>query len=86
MLKDVKRSLCGDIGLVLLSGLGSRRTHPHGAEGAISTKLLPTYIEHSMKLLCVCLCPCLCLNVSLLGGFLPHLNVFPISMIYVDCD
>ena len=33
-----------------------------------------------------CLCPCLCLNVSLVGGFLPHLNVFSISIIYIYCD
>jgi hypothetical protein len=28
MLKDLKKQLCGDIGLVVLSGLGNRRTHP----------------------------------------------------------
>ena len=28
MLKGLNRSLCGDVGLVILSGLGSRRTHP----------------------------------------------------------
>ena len=30
--KGLNRSLCGDIGLVILAGLGSRRTHPRGAE------------------------------------------------------
>jgi hypothetical protein len=62
MLKDLKLSLCGDIGLptVVLSGLGSRRTHPYGVEGASMARTapfplssIPAYIEHSMKVLCV---------------------------------
>jgi hypothetical protein len=61
MLKGLQRALCGDIRLVVLSGLGSRRTHPvgvdcggrqDGAEDVISTKqYIPVYIEHSMKLI-----------------------------------
>ncbi len=53
--------LCGDIGLVVLSGLGSRRTHPVGVEGATMARRvpfppssIPAYIEQSMKLF-VCL-------------------------------
>jgi hypothetical protein len=60
MLKVLKRSLCGSIGLVVLSGLGSRRTHPDDVEGASMARRapfplssIPAYIEHSIKLLCV---------------------------------
>ncbi len=63
MSKDLKRSLCGDIGLVVFSCLGSHRTHPDGVEGAsmarrapFSLSSIPVYIEHSMKLLCVHVC------------------------------
>ena len=41
MLKNLKRLFCGDIGLVVLSGLGSRRTHPIGAEGATMARRAP---------------------------------------------
>ena len=48
----------GNIGLVLLSGLGSRRTHPVGAEGATMARRapfplssIPAYIDRSMKLI-----------------------------------
>jgi hypothetical protein len=60
MLKDLKRSLCGDIGLVVLSGLGTRRTLPDGVGGALMARrpqfspstvcCIPAYIGHSMKL------------------------------------
>ena len=53
--------VCGDTGLVLLSGLGSRLTHPVGAEGATMAQRapfplssIPAYIDQSMKLF-VCL-------------------------------
>ena len=65
MLKRPETIVCGDIGLVLLSGLGSRRTHPVGAEGATMARRapfplssIPAYIDQSMKLT-VCL---QCLN------------------------
>ena len=61
MLKMPETIVCGDIGLVLLSGLGSRRTHPVGAEGATMARRapfplssIPAYIDQSMKLF-VCL-------------------------------
>ena len=61
MLKMPETIVCGDIGLVLLSGLGSRRTHPVGAEGATMARRapfplssIPAYIDQSMKLI-VCL-------------------------------
>ena len=61
MLKRPETIVCGDIGLVLLSGLGTRRTHPVGAEGATMARRapfplssIPAYIEQSMKLY-VCL-------------------------------
>ena len=61
MLKSLKRSFSGDIGLVVLSGLGSRRTHPVGTEGATMARRapfplssIPAYIDQSMKLI-VCL-------------------------------
>ena len=61
MLKMPETIVCGDIGLVLLSGLGSRRTHPVGAEGATMARRapfplssIPAYIDQSMKLT-VCL-------------------------------
>ena len=41
MLKMPEAIVCGDIGLVLLSGLGSRRTHPVGAEGATMARRAP---------------------------------------------
>ena len=57
MLKRPETIVCGDIGLVLLSGLGSRRTHPVGAEGATMARRapfplssIPAYIDQSMKL------------------------------------
>ena len=57
MLKIPETIVCGDIGLVLLSGLGSRRTHPVGAEGATMGRRapfplssIPAYIDQSMKL------------------------------------
>jgi hypothetical protein len=59
-LKGLKRSLCGDIGLVVLSGLGIRRNHPDGTEGATMARMapfqlssIPAFIEYSMKPLCV---------------------------------
>ena len=63
MLKRPETIVCGDIGLVLLSGLGSRRTHAVqvGAEGATMARRapfplssIPAYIDQSMKLI-VCL-------------------------------
>ena len=61
MLKMPETIVCGDIGLVLLSGLGSRRTHPVGAEGATMARRapfplssIPAYIDQSMELI-VCL-------------------------------
>jgi hypothetical protein len=49
-------SLCGVIGLVVLSGLQSRRTHPVGVDGATMAwrapfpqNSMPAYIEQSMK-------------------------------------
>ena len=58
MLKMPETIVCGDIGLVLLSGLGSRRTHPVGAEGASMARRapfplssIPAYIDQSMKLI-----------------------------------
>ncbi len=55
--KGLNRSLCGDIGLIVLSGLGSRRTHFIGVEGAtmarrapFSPSSIPADIEQSMKL------------------------------------
>ena len=61
MLKRPETIVCGDIGLVLLSGLGSRRTHPVGAEGAMMARRapfplssIPAYIDQSMKLI-VCI-------------------------------
>ena len=61
MLKMPETIVCGDISLVLLSGLGSRWTHPVGAEGATMARRvpfppssMPAYIEQSMKLF-VCL-------------------------------
>ena len=58
MLKMPETIVCGDIGLVLLSGLGSRRTHPVGAEGATMARRapfplssIPAYIDQSMKLI-----------------------------------
>ena len=59
MLKRPETIVCGEIGLVLLSGLGSRRTHPVGAarEGATMVRRapfplssIPAYIDQSMKL------------------------------------
>ena len=57
MLKRPETIVCGDIGLVLLSGLGSRRTHPVGAEGATMARRapfplnsIPAYIDQPMKL------------------------------------
>ena len=57
MLKMPETIVCGDIGLVLLSCLGSRRTHPVGAEGATMARRapfplssIPAYIDQSMKL------------------------------------
>ena len=57
MLKTPETIVCGDICLVLLSGLGSRRTHPIGAEGATMARRapfplssIPAYIDQSMKL------------------------------------
>ena len=59
--KGLKRLFCGDIGLVVLSGLGSCRTHPVGVEGTTMARRvpfppssIPAYIEQSMKLF-VCL-------------------------------
>jgi hypothetical protein len=53
-----KKQLCGDIGLVVLSGLGSRQTHPDGVEGTSMARRapfplssIPANIEHLMKLL-----------------------------------
>ena len=61
MLKMPETIVCGDICLVLLSGLGSCRTHPVGAEGATMARRapfplssFPAYIDQSMKLI-VCL-------------------------------
>ena len=61
MLKMPETIVCGDIGLVLLSGLGSRRNHPVGAKGATMARRapfplssIPAYIDQSMKLI-VCL-------------------------------
>uniref|UniRef100_A0A7S0MI34 Secreted protein n=1 Tax=Cryptomonas curvata TaxID=233186 RepID=A0A7S0MI34_9CRYP len=61
MLKGLEQSLCGDIGLVVLSGLGSRRTHPDGVEGASMARRapfppsrMPASVEISIKLV-VCL-------------------------------
>ena len=61
MLKRPETIVCGDNGLVLLSGLGSRRTHPVGAEGTTMARRapfplirIPAYIDQSMKLF-VCL-------------------------------
>ena len=58
MLKMPETIVCGDIGLVLLSGLGSRRTHPVGAEGDTMARRapfplssIPAYIDQSMKLI-----------------------------------
>ena len=58
MFKMPETIVCGDIGLVLLSGLGSRRTHPVGAEGAMMARRapiplssIPVYIDQSMKLI-----------------------------------
>ncbi len=60
MLKDLKQLVCGDIGLVVLSSLGSSATHLYGVEGASMARRapfplssIPAYIEHSMKFLCV---------------------------------
>ena len=61
MLKMPETIVCGNICLVLLSGLGSRRTHPVGAEGARMARRapfplssIPAYVDQSMKLI-VCL-------------------------------
>ncbi len=55
--KGLNGSLCGDIGLVVLPGLGSRRIHPDhdGVEGATMARRVPfpLSIEQSMKR-CVC--------------------------------
>ena len=58
MLKMPETIVRGDIGLVLLSGLGSRRTHPVGTEGATMARRapfplssIPAYIDQSMKLI-----------------------------------
>ena len=58
MLKMPETIVCGDIGVVLLSGLGIRRTHPVGAEGATMARRapfplssIPAYIDQSMKLI-----------------------------------
>ena len=63
MLKMPETIVCGDIGLVLLSGLGSRRTHPVGAEGATMARRapfplssIPAYIDQSMKLIVCTYC------------------------------
>ena len=68
MLKMPETIVCGDIGLVLLSGLGSRRTHPVGAEGATMARRapfplssIPAYIDQSMKLI-VCTFSAFCAN------------------------
>ena len=45
-------SFCGDIGLVLLSGLGSRRTHPVGAEGATMARRAPFPTKRYPRLYC----------------------------------
>jgi hypothetical protein len=56
----LKTPLCGLVhnGLVVLSGLGSRRTHPVGVQGATMVQRapfppisIPAYSEQSMKLL-----------------------------------
>ena len=72
MLKRPETIVCGDIGLVLLSGLGSRRTHPVGAEGATMAQRapfplssIPAYIDQSMKLI-------LCASLRGTGVGLPH--------------
>ena len=61
MLKGLNWSLCGDICLVVLSGLGSRQTHPDGVEGASMARRVPfppsrmsASVEISVKLV-VCL-------------------------------
>ena len=52
MLKSLKRSFCGDIGLVVLSGLGSRRNHPVGAEGATMAPRTPFPTKLYPRLYC----------------------------------
>jgi hypothetical protein len=61
MLKRPELLVCGDIGLVVLSCVGSRRTHPVGVEGAtmarrapFSLSSIPAYVDQSMNLF-VCL-------------------------------
>jgi hypothetical protein len=66
MLKRPETIVCGvvdsgDIGLVVLSGLGSCRTHPVGVESAMMARRapfplssMPAYIDQSMTL-CVSL-------------------------------
>jgi hypothetical protein len=61
MLKRPETIVLCDIGSVVLSGLGSRRTHPVGVEGATMARRvtfppssIPAYIAQSMKLI-VCL-------------------------------
>ena len=58
MLKMPDTIVCGDIDLVLLSGLGSCQTHPVGAEGATMARRapfplssIPAYNDQSMKLI-----------------------------------
>jgi hypothetical protein len=58
MLKMPETIVCVDIGSALLSGLGSRRTHPVGAEGATMARRapfplsgIPAYIDQSMRLI-----------------------------------
>jgi hypothetical protein len=41
MLKRPETIVCGDIGLVVLSSLGSRRTHLVGADGATMARRAP---------------------------------------------
>ena len=75
MLKRPEMIVCGDIGLVLLSGLGSRRTHPVGVEGATMARRapfplssIPAYIAQSMKLfVCLVWCVVMCCDVLWCG-------------------
>ncbi len=61
LIKRPETIVCGNIGLAVLSGLGSCRTHPVGVEGATMARRapfplssMPAYIDRSMKLF-VCL-------------------------------
>ena len=88
MLKRPETIVCGDIGLVLLSGLGSRRTHPVGAEGATMARRapfplssIPAYIDQSMKLI-VCMPHCAStsiLQMSIASHSFPFLFLVMIS-------